>query len=189
MTTTVLDIAEAADLVAKSRRIVVTGCSGSGKSTLSTALSRRFSLPYISLDRDVFWLPGWRLRPREEAIELMTAHAQGERWIMDGNSPRTMNIRLNRADLVIWLRPPRHVSVSGILRRWWRYRGTVRPGMPEGCPEKIDWAFFSYVWNFERNEVPKFMAAFEAARADLPVVILKSHRDTAKLLDLAGVPS
>ncbi|WP_250941089.1 AAA family ATPase [Allorhizobium sonneratiae] len=173
---------DAASRLARSRRIMVAGCSGSGKSTLSQALCSRLDLTYISMDRDVFWMPGWQLRPREEATQRIAAYAARERWIIDGNSPRTMGLRLARADLVIWMRPPRHVSVYGILSRWLKHRGTVRPEMAEGCPEKIDWDFFKYVWNFEKNEVPQFLEQFEKARDDLPIIVVTSRKQSVDLL-------
>lgn len=164
------------------QRICVVGCSGSGKSTLSQTQCRLLNLTYISMDRDVFWLPGWKLRPRSEAIELIKGFVAGERWIIDGNSPGTLPTRLARADLVIWMRPKRFVSIYGVLSRWLKHRGTVRPEMAEGCPEKIDWDFLKYVWNFEAKEVPQFQEQFEQARDDLAVIVVTSRRQSAELL-------
>ena len=178
-----IDRAAAIEQLRHARRIVVVGCAGSGKSTLSMRLSESLDLPYLSMDREIFWLPGWQLRPRAEALERMKAFVQRDRWIFDGNSPGSMSIRLDRADMVIWMRPPRHVSVYGILSRWLRHRGTIRPGMPEGCPEKMDWPFFRYVWTFEREEVPQFEHAFAKARADLPILTLRSFSEGRQLAE------
>jgi adenylate kinase family enzyme len=176
------ELKHAANCAKSARRICVVGCSGSGKSTLSQALCRKLNLTYISMDSEIFWLPGWKLRPRPEALERMKAFVAGERWIIDGNSAGSLQLRLARAELVIWMRPPRYVSVYGILSRWWKYRGQVRPEMPEGCPEKIDWPFFRYVWNFEKKDVPQLEAQFALARSDLPIVVLRSHKQSAALL-------
>lgn len=60
-----LDRAEdAAKVIASAKRIMVVGCSGGGKSTLSQKLAAAFGLRYISMDREIFWLPGWQARPR-----------------------------------------------------------------------------------------------------------------------------
>jgi len=173
---------QAAAIIKGSRRLLVIGCSGNGKSTLSSDLSRRLGLPHISCDRDIFWLPGWNLRPRHEVLERMTAFAAQERWIIDGNSPGTLPVRLPRTDAVIWLRFPRLVSLASVLQRWLRYRSKVRPEMAEGCPEKIDAKFLSYIWNFEKAESPEITHHLEAARADMPVIILESYRETNRLL-------
>ncbi|MVA80329.1 AAA family ATPase [Agrobacterium vitis] len=177
---------DAAVMCRYAKRICVVGCSGSGKSTLSQILCQRLGLDYISMDRDVFWLPGWKLRPRPEALERMQQFVAGERWIIDGNSPGSLPVRLARADMVIWMRPPRRVSIYGVLSRWLKHRGKVRPEMAPGCPEKIDWPFLQYVWNFEAKEVPQFQAQFDNARADLPIVVLRSHRQTNEFITALG---
>ncbi len=64
-------------------RILVIGCPGSGKSTLAKRLSRALGLRYISMDRDFYWLPGWRKRPRDEIDRLIAKVVEEERWIMD----------------------------------------------------------------------------------------------------------
>ncbi|WP_296081281.1 AAA family ATPase [uncultured Agrobacterium sp.] len=176
------DTREAAQIIKASRRLLVMGCSGNGKSTLSRHLSGHLGLPHISCDRDIFWLPGWKLRPRPEIAERMSAFVAGDRWIIDGNSPGTLPLRLPRADAVIWLRFPRLVSLTSVVKRWLRYRGKVRPEMAEGCPEKIDAKFLSYIWNFERAESPEIVRHLEAARRDLPVIVLKSYRETNRFL-------
>ncbi len=61
-----IDDAVAADHIRSARRILVVGCSGGGKSTLSQKLARQFQLTYISIDRDIRWLPGWAERDRAE---------------------------------------------------------------------------------------------------------------------------
>lgn len=178
-----IELSVAPGLLRDAKRVVVVGCAGSGKSTLSMRLSERLNLPYISMDRDIFWLPGWQLRPRDEGLQRMRAYVENERWIFDGNSPGSLSLRLDRADFVIWMRPPRFVSVYGILSRWLRHRGQIRPGMPEGCPETMGWPFFRYVWTFEKKETPQFEAAFAKARADLPILTLRSFSEARQLAE------
>ena len=42
----------------------------------------------------------------------------------------------------------------GIMRRIAGSYGQVRPEMAEGCPEKIDFEFFRYVWTYRRQQRP-----------------------------------
>ena len=81
---------EAADKVRQADRILVIGCSGGGKSTLSQKIAARFGLDYVSIDRDVLWLPGWVQRPKAEQLERIRMFAGGERWIMDGTNTRAV---------------------------------------------------------------------------------------------------
>ncbi|MFB2551627.1 AAA family ATPase [Ensifer soli] len=172
--------------LAKAERMLVIGNAGTGKSTLAQALARSLDLRYLSMDRDFFWRPGWRLRPRPEIGRLIADAAAEPRWIMDGNSPGSLPVRLARADLIIFRCPPRRVALSGVLRRWWRYRGRSRPEMADGCTEKIDLEFLRYIWNFDAVEVPEILAMIAAHRPDIPVIPLKSYAEGDNLLVLLG---
>ena len=83
----ITDLKQAAEHIRTARRILVMGCSGGGKSTLSLKIAKRFGLSYISLDRDVFWLPGWVVRDRVEQRNIIASRILEERWIMDGTNP------------------------------------------------------------------------------------------------------
>ncbi len=173
---------EAAGRLKTAERVLVIGCSGSGKSTLARQLSDHLSLPHISMDRQIFWMPGWQQRPRAEALDRLKAFVAQERWIMDGTSPGTLPLRLQRTQLVLWLRPPRLVSLYGVISRWLRYRGRSRPEMADGCPERIDADFLRYVWNFEKTESPEIEENLAAYGRDVPVCVLKSRRENDRLL-------
>ncbi|MCO6185933.1 AAA family ATPase [Rhizobium sp. L1K21] len=179
-----VSISEAAEILQSAKRVMVMGCSGSGKSTLSLELAQRLDLHYISMDRDILWLPGWQLRDRAEQLDLMVKAVAGERWVFDGSGPRSMEIRLARAEFAIWMRPPRLSSIKGVLLRWLRYMGRVRPAMAPGCPEKMDLEFLAYIWNFERDHAPSIEEQFALNGQDVPVLMLKSHQETAALLAL-----
>lgn len=180
------DPAETAELLSRADRVLVIGCSGSGKSTLAQKLSARFSLPYVSMDRDVFWMPGWVQRPRAEALAAVERFLARPRWIMDGTSPGTLPLRLPRTDLVLWMRPPRFVSMYGVVTRWLKYRGRTRPEMAENCPERLSGEFLRYVWNFEKTESPEIEQKLADYGPDVPVLIVRSHAETRRLLEHVG---
>ncbi len=183
MSNRLLNAEQAAVTLGTARRILVIGCSGSGKSTFAQTLSRRLVLPYVSMDRDVFWMPGWTQRPRVEALEIVERAVAQPQWIMDGTSPGTLPLRLPRADLVIWMRPSRHVSLYGVISRWVRLRGRTRPEMAENCPERLTLEFLSYVWNFEKTESPEIEQKLADYGSDVPVFIVRSHAETRGLLE------
>lgn len=173
---------DAAERLKTAERVLVIGCSGSGKSTLARTLAMRLGLPYVSMDREIFWLPGWQVRPRADALARLEEIVARERWILDGTSPGTLPLRLPRSHLVLWLRPPRWLSLYGVVSRWLRYRGRSRPEMADDCPEKIDREFLTYVWNFEKTESPEIAQNLAAYGRDVPVCVLKSRRDARRLL-------
>jgi len=183
-----ISIEEAGERLKTAGRVLVIGCSGGGKSTLSRWLAGHFDLEYQSIDRDVRWLPGWQERDRAARQKILEALVARERWVMDGSNPSTFDLRVPRADLVIWVRMPRLVCLLGVARRVWRYHGTVRPEMADGCPEPLpDRTFLDYIWNFEKNSAPVFIRKLEQYGGGVPLVTLRSRKDTRRLLAGAGV--
>ena len=166
-------------------RMLVIGCSGGGKSTLSAILSERYSLKHIPIDKDVRWLPGWVARSKEEQRKRLRKLVQDDKWIMDGTSPSSFDIRLPRTDLVIWIRVPRRVALIGLASRVIKYIGRTRPDMSKGCKEKLpDYEFLSYIWNFEKESAPKVIDQLELNGPSVPVLVLKSRQDVNKFLEI-----
>lgn len=184
-----VDDAVGADCIRNARRILVVGCSGGGKSTLSQKLARHFDLSYISIDRDILWLPGWQQRDRAEQRQRILERIAAERWVMDGTGPSTFDLRVPRSDVVIWVRMPRLLCIWGVLSRWLRYFGRTRPEMAPGCIEKVDWEFIEFIWAFEQKFSPRIVAGLAEHGPDVPVLQLKSRRQVQGLLDLLGLPA
>lgn len=173
---------EAAELLAKAHRVLVIGSPGSGKSTLSQVLARQFDLPYIPMDRAFFWLPGWRMRPREEIRTLIDDAISADRWLIDGTGLNTLELRLTRANLVIWLRLPRRVCMWRLLRRWLQFHGRTRPDMADDCPERVDLRFLRYVWTFDRDLVPQIEHKLAAPGVTRNVIHLTTQDEIDALL-------
>ncbi len=93
-------------------RIWVRGVSCSGKTTLARKLSNELNLPHLELDQ-LFWLPDWIQRDREEFREILKDKLSSEDWVIDGNYSMIEQIMHDNWDFLIWLNPPFHV----VLRR------------------------------------------------------------------------
>lgn len=166
-------------------RICIIGCSGGGKTTHSQQIAAKAGMAYFSIDRDVRWLPNWKPRERLQQRAILTQLVQQERWVMDGSGPSSFDIRLPRTELILWVRIPRYLALLGLAKRVVRYFGSVRPAMAEGCPEPLpNKEFLSYIWNFETETVPKFIRNIDLFGPDVPVAVLKSHRDIDGLLQM-----
>ncbi|EJC79183.1 adenylate kinase-like kinase [Rhizobium leguminosarum bv. trifolii WSM2297] len=185
----ITDIKQAAQDIRRARRILVVGCSGGGKSTLSLTIARRFGLSYISLDRDVYWLPGWVTRDRAEQRGIIASRILEDRWIMDGTNTSSLDIRMPRTDVVVWVRIPRLLCIWGAISRWVKWIGRTRPEMAPGCTEKIDWKFLCFIWTFEEKFAPRIVAGLAEHGPDVPVLQLKSRRQMRELLDLLRAPA
>ena len=162
------------------QRILIIGCSGAGKSTLARKLGEKTGLPVVHLDA-LFWKPGWVESEREVFDARVLAELEKPAWIIDGNYARTLPVRLEKCDGVIYLDFPRWLCILGVLKRVLTTYGTVRPDMPEGCPERFDWEFLKWVWNFNRNNREKTWAQLEKLPAE-KVMILKNRREVRKFL-------
>lgn len=163
------------------RRVVILGCSGAGKSTFARALGAKLGAPVTHLDV-LFWRPGWG-EPEPEAFRAAVAAAvAGDAWVTDGNFvSRTFDLRLPRADTILFIDQPRWLCVFRILWRWLIWRGRTRPDLAEGCYEKLDWDFFLWTWNFGRQSKPHILRAAESYGAR--VTILHGDRAMANFLE------
>lgn len=165
---------DGAKVLAGAKRVLVIGSSAGGKSTLSRRIAATFDLRYISLDRDVRWLPGWTVRDRGEQRMLTEQFVAMDRWVIDGTNVSSLDLRAPRADLVIWMRPHRMRAMWQLAKRVWGSYGKVREDMAEGCPEQLpDWEFLSWIWTFEKRQSPRIIEGLDRFGPDLPVVILR----------------
>lgn len=131
-------------------RVLIIGSNGAGKTTFSYALAEKTGLPLIHLDR-LYWRNCWEMTPREEFNALVFAETQKPRWIIEGNNIRSIGERLQYADTVFWFELPPAVCVWSVLKRVAKYRGRVRPDMPDQCVCRLDFGFLKEVWGFNRK--------------------------------------
>src|SRR5262249_39573207 len=163
------------------RRVVIIGCSGAGKSTFARTLARQTNLPLIHLDRE-FWRPGWVETPRGEWRAKVIELVARETWIMEGNYGSSLDLRLPRADTVIWFDYPRHRCLWRVVKRVVMPYGQVRPDMPPECPEQIDLAFPRWIWNFNRRERPALLQKLAASGRHRTPIIFRNDSDAAQFL-------
>jgi adenylate kinase family enzyme len=168
------------------RRVAVLGSGGAGKSTLARVLGERLGLEVVHLDQ-LFWRPGWNPMPSDEWRAVVAGVVERDVWITDGNYGSTLDLRLAAADTVVFLDFPRRVTIPGIVRRTWRHRGQAVQA--PGCPERWDWAFVRWVWNYRRDSRPRALAAIAAHAPDADVVMLRSRADVRRWLDSLGAGS
>ena len=162
-------------------RILVIGCPGSGKSRLSRILGEKLGLPVVHLDQ-LWWKPGWENVSVEEFDARLEEVLEGEQWIIDGNFSRTMPLRLKHCDTIVYLDYSRWTCLLGMIQRVLGSYGKVRPDMGEGCPERFDWEFVKYIWNFNKeNRVRNNTWIAQAKHAK--AIILKNRKEATDFLD------
>ena len=164
---------------------MVTGMAGSGKSTFSKALSTTTGLPVIHLDLH-FWKPGW-VRPsveewRDKQIELLA----GDEWIADGNYHETLDLRLERADTVVFLDTPWWVCAGrAFIRGLRKPPGAV---MPDGCKDsrwrrlRDEWRIVYRVWRVRRSERDRELGIVARHGHHVALHLLRTKREARELL-------
>ena len=162
-------------------RILIIGCGGAGKSTLARQLGEKLDIPVVHLDK-IFWKPGWVEMPREEFDQRLRQEVAKDKWIMDGNFDRTMPERIQRCDTIIYLDFSRFACLMGVFKRILTTYGTVRPDMGEGCPERVDFEFLKWVWNFNKNKREKNYRLLNEAEG-VETIILKNRRAVREFLE------
>lgn len=137
-------------------RIIIIGCAGSGKSTLSLALGKSTNLPVYHLDR-VFWKPNWEQISPEEWQHYVSTLVLQPSWIIDGNYSNTMEIRLKRANIVIFLDFPRYLCLWRVIKRRFQYHNKTRPDINDECKENLDLEFLRWIWKYPKRSRPRTM--------------------------------
>ena len=162
-------------------RIIIMGCGGAGKSTLARQLGQKLGLPVVHLDK-LFWKPSWISLTQEEFDIVHREAIAQEKWIMDGNFNRTLPERVERCDAIIYLDFSRVACLMGVAKRVLTTYGKVRPDMGEGCPERIDWDFLKWVWNFNKNKRESNYRLLNEAKGK-ETIVLKNRRAVKKFLE------
>ena len=162
-------------------RVMIIGCGGAGKSTLARQLGEKTGLPVVHLDQ-IYWSPGnWQHLEKEEFDSLLRIELEKPRWILDGNFNRTMEMRLERCDTVIYLDFNRFICILGWLKRVITNWGTARPDMAPGCKEWFDPEFAKWLWNFNKQNRARYLKLL-AEQTDKKVYILRNRRQVRKYL-------
>lgn len=164
------------------KRILIIGSSGAGKSALSKKLGEKTGLKIIHLDK-IYWKPNWTEPEKEDwRIALEKIMRENESWIMDGNYSNTLDIRVPFCDAIIFLEMPRSVCVYRVLRRVaFSYKKT-RSDMADGCPEKFDWEFLKWIWDFNNRSKPKIERILKRCENEKTIIRLRSKREVESFL-------
>ena len=163
------------------RRVLVIGIPGAGKSTFTRALAAKTGLPIIHLDTE-FWQPGWKITPRAEWRPKVAELIARDAWIVDGNFGATLDLRLPRADAVVWFDYPRHICLRRAVWRVLTTYGQVRGDMGLGCPEKFDLEFPRYIWDFNAKSRPQLVTMLAEHGRHLEPVVFRGDRDADRFL-------
>ncbi len=155
------------------KRIMIIGPCGAGKSTLARKLHQLTGLELLPLDQHYF-KPNWVETPPEEWAIKVKALADRPSWIIDGNYGGTMDIRLQRADTVIFLDYSTPKCLFRVLKRTTLFYNKKRPDMAEGCKERFSLSFLHYVLMFRTIKRPGILKRLQQISKPIRVLIFEN---------------
>lgn len=168
----------------KYNRILIIGPSGAGKTTLSEYMSIKLGIPVIHLDKE-YWLPNWERRDLASWKEIINTFVLKDSWIIEGNYYQTLDERLKRCDLVIYLRPNPYLCVSSIRKRVYltKTKKIDRIDLAKGCLEnKVDKNLTKWSFNYNKQYAP-IIDNIMAKYSNVKVVTFKNRKDAYKFVD------
>ena len=100
-----------------------------------------------------------------------------EKWIIDGTYVNTLEERVRRADLVIFLNFSAIERIKGVILRYMKNRGKEKLDIP-GCKEQINIKFIKYTleWDKEKGKIVKEIL-HKYDKKDGKILVFKKRKD------------
>lgn len=152
-------------------KVLIIGCPGAGKSTFSRKLSRKTGLPLHYLD--MLWhRPDRTTVAPEEFDRNLQKIFTTDRWIIDGNYIRTLDMRLNECDTAFFFNLPIDVCLAGVEARM----GKPREDMP-WTENEWDEEFRQWILDFPKDQLPLIRQLLELHKSNCRIIQFYSRQE------------
>ena len=158
-------------------KIIVIGCPGSGKTTFSEKLNKITGIPLYHLDT-IWHKPDKTHIPRENFDNAITEIFLTDKWIIDGNYNRTIEIRLKHCDTVFLFDLPTEVCIQGATKRL----GKERYDLP-WVEKELSPSFKQEIEMFRVNKLPNIYELLDKYKESIEIVIFKSRKASDKFIE------
>lgn len=158
-------------------KAIVIGCPGAGKSTFARRLRDETSLPLYYLDM-VWHRPDKTTISRDEFDERLREILLKDKWIIDGNYGRTLEMRLQSCDTVFLLDLPVAECLAAAESRI----GRPREDMP-WVETEFDEEFRQWILDFPRKELPAVYELLDRYRNEKEIYRFRSRDDIGDYLE------
>lgn len=163
------------------KKIIVIGCPGAGKSVFSKRLSEITQIPLYHIDM-MYHNEDRTHISREGLKEKFKKIFNEEKWIIDGNYQKTLEMRLKECDTVFLLDFPTEVCIEGAKSRV----GKKREDMP-WIDESFDETFKETILNFEKEKLPKIYEMLDKYKENRKIIVFKSREETDRFIEKNNV--
>jgi adenylate kinase family enzyme len=162
------------------KKVLVIGSCGAGKSTFAKKLSKFTGINLMHLDQE-YWRPNWVRTDSNVFKEKVKALLKKDEWIMDGNYCNTMDIRIAKADTIIFLDFSRWVCLFRVLKR--RIKNN-RVDTLSCCDERVTYELVKWIlWSFPGVNRKEILNKITKVRDKKNVVILKSNKQVKEFFN------
>lgn len=137
-------------MIKGAKKISIIGGSGNGKTTLANNLGKELNIPVYHID-GIHHLENWKIRNKDERDRIILEKVNEDKWIIDGTYHSTLEQRLEKSDIIIYLDYSSIAQIKGVLERFIKNHGKEKPEIP-GCKEKMSFDFLIWVLNWRKNK-------------------------------------
>lgn len=155
-------------------KISIIGGPGTGKSTLANNLGKKLKLPVYHID-SFHYAENWQMRDANERDTMIMDKIKEPQWIMDGTYKTTLESRIDKSDLIIFLNYSTFAKLKGIFMRYFKRRGKEKPDIP-GCKEQMNWEFMKFTFFWNRNK-KKFIQEILKKKESKKIMIFKNRKE------------
>lgn len=150
--------------------------SGRGKKYICAGIKDKTGLPLYHLD--MIWHKPDRTNISKEEFDAKLAEiVRRDRWIIDGNYQRTLELRLKECDTVFLMDYPLDICLSGAESRI----GEKREDLP-WLETEFDEEFKRWIIDFPQNELPDIYKLINKYKDEKNIVIFKSRKEAGDYL-------
>ena len=158
-------------------KVIVIGCPGSGKTTFAEKLHDKTGLPLYYLDA-IWHKPDRTHISREDFDARLTEIFAEDKWIIDGNYSRTIEMRLEVCDTVFLFDLPTDICLQGAIDRL----GKERYDVP-WIDTEIDPIFKSQIEKFSVDVLPEIYNLLEKHGQNKKIVVFKTREEADKYIE------
>ena len=158
------------------KRAIVIGCPGSGKTTFAERLKGLTNIPLFYLDA-VWHKPDRTHISRAEFDERLAEIMSLEKWIIDGNYSRTIEVRIEMCDTIFLFDLPTEVCLQGATDRL----GKSRYDMP-WIDTELDPNLKREIEEFPFKSLPITYELLNKHRENKQLIVFKSRNQADEYL-------